>query len=180
MTQAPLLSIVSAYAIDASSIMELDNAHIVLEGMPVRASSFTATQRESIWSGLQEIAQDARLKLLDKIQEDLERRYPECLPRLLSFPHIRLRTTRAIDLTYQQIVGKHERLMAQILKFGFRDADPYLVAAAKVRNLVVISEELDNQTRRRKSKDVPIPDICTGENVLCRRLRQVAQDEGWI
>ena len=176
MTQQPLLAI--TWAIDASSIMELDNAHIVLSGMEKPPPRFTESERTAIWAGLERLAGEGRLKLLDKIEDDLERWYPDVLSKLRAFPNVRIRTTPQIRATYQQIIAKHPKLMQRLLHHD--DADPYLVAAAKTRGYGVVTEEKDNATRKSKSKDVPIPDLCALEGVQCRNLRNLGKDEGWI
>ena len=155
------------YGIDASSIMELDDAHKTIQGQIRRPASFSGTEREAIWSGLEALAEDNRLKLLDMIKGDLDRMYPRVVPKLMGFPNIYVLYHSELKTSISRYSRQTSTLGRGNLENRSLGCDPSLVVAAKTFGWTVISEESPRGQRRSRSKDVPTPDVCSGENVQC-------------
>jgi hypothetical protein len=70
------------------------------------------------------------------------------------------------------ILSRHARLMG---KGGNRNgADPWVIALAKVRGAVVVTEEQAGGGTK-----VKIPDVCKAENIDCMSVLGVIRAEGW-
>ena len=70
------------------------------------------------------------------------------------------------------ILSRHARLMG---KGGNRNgADPWVIALAKVRGAVVVTEEQPGGGAK-----VKIPDVCKAENIDCTSVLGVIRAEGW-
>ncbi len=57
-------------------------------------------------------------------------------------------------------------------------ADPYLVALAKVRSFVVVTEE-EKMALQPNSKKTKIPNVCDSEKVRCIRMIDMILELGW-
>ena len=57
-------------------------------------------------------------------------------------------------------------------------ADPYLIALAKVKNLVVVTEE-EKMNLQPNSKKTKIPNVCESEGVRCIRIIDMILELGW-
>ncbi len=55
-------------------------------------------------------------------------------------------------------------------------ADPYLIALAKVKNAIVVSEEGSAHNSPKKMK---IPDVCSKEGIRCIKLLPMLKEFGW-
>jgi hypothetical protein len=60
-------------------------------------------------------------------------------------------------------------------------ADPFVIALAKTRGLVVVTEETlaMAKRRRRRQRGIYIPDVCAALNVPCITLLAMIQRERW-
>ena len=59
------------------------------------------------------------------------------------------------------------------------EADRYLVALAKIKGWIVVTHETPARTKRRPPRSHYIPDVCTGERVLCIDLVDMMRREKW-
>jgi hypothetical protein len=170
----------TVYLLDTSSPVRLDGKDRVPSTSP-----FSAAEQKAIWKGLEELADQGRLKLIKQVKEELARHDPDALKRLRQYSGQKLiikRTATTIK-HYQLITSKHPDL----LKGGsrFDPADPWLILAAERLGYTIISEELskpERTTRSQRKKNMErIPDVCKARKLKdAIKLRDLAKQEGWI
>ena len=147
---------------------------------------YTASERMSIWAGIEVLANDGRLRILDQVLEELGRKYPEVLPRLASLDDYRApRTTNALRILFSQVIAECPDLLDE--DSPYEQADGWLVASAVEYGYCVTTDELPSALRTSKRSKVHIPDACESlpgkigcAKIRCRTLREIANDEGWL
>lgn len=77
-------------------------------------------------------------------------------------------------LSVSQIVKKYPLLVDTLTDKN--QADPYLIALAKIKNAVVVSEEGSAHNSPKKMK---IPDVCSKEGIRCIKLLPMLKEFGW-
>jgi hypothetical protein len=177
----PFFTPPTVYLLDTSSLVRLDG----LDGIPP-PDPFSAKERALIWDGLEELADEGRIKLIKQVKSELKRHNPKGLARLSQYRGHRLivRRTPEVIKIYRSVTANHPDLM----KGGSRldPADPWLIVAAEKFAYTIICEELLKAHRaptlplRRRKMD-RIPDVCQArklENAV--RLRDLAKNLKWI
>lgn len=171
------------YVLDTCCVMELDNAHRVPDGQERPPQRYSDDERAAVWDGLRLLAKDGRLKIIRFVREELAVHYPAILPRLDSLPNARCNLTNQIRRVYQEIMARHPKITEGWPRDPtYDDADPWIVAFAKTNHFTVVTEELSagQSSRKKRTKGMPIPDLCAAESVKCVKLRRLATDEGWL
>ena len=165
--------------IDTSSLVELDNKHLILPGQAPRPPSFSVEEQALIWDGLESLANGARLKLITQVKAELARWNPEALNRLKAYRGHRA-PNRTPDLVrqYQAVMSQFPRLIERYPKYD--PADPWLIAMALKYGYTVVTEETPAAEKARPPRKVPIPDACQALGVAWLHLRAFAELEEWI
>lgn len=180
-SQLRLVDSPATYAIDASALVDLEDAHDVPSGVSRPPSSYSEREKQAIWRGLDTLASAGRLMLLKAVAEEAKRRVPDAVQRIRRFPRSRVRHTNRLRSLYQTAVETYRDWAPRTSLV--EQGDPWLLAGGIEKGWVVISSELrrrDQKVKRRTRKETKLPDACDAHNVLCRTLRQVAQIEGWL
>lgn len=129
----------------------------------------------SLWEKIDGIAREGRLFISDMVLEELHDRDDD----LASWCDARetfLCCPSDIDVqeSLREIINAHPNLGATI-PGGKNFADPYVIAAARVRSAIVVSHE-----KRTNNLNGPkIPDVCRAYGIEYRRLPDVIRAEGW-
>jgi len=167
------------YLIDTSSLVELDNKHLVLPGQPARLPSFSVLEQALIWDGLENLAKNGRGKLIRQVKAELERWNPDALNRLKIYPGHRA-PNRTPDLVgiYQNVMSQFPRLIERYPKYD--PADPWIIAMARKYGYAVVTEETPAAEKAKSPRKTPIPDVCQALGMTCLNLRGLAELEEWI
>lgn len=175
-----LFPALTVYLIDSCSIIRLDGKD---RNPPV--VSYTANEKEAIWDGLKEFADEGRLKLIKQVKEELRRHDPGGLKVLKEYPRQKLIIRRTADVIkhYRLITTSHPDLMRGGSRFD--PADPWLILAAERYGYTIITEELlkkDRTTLKSRKRNMErIPDVCKIRKLEDSiGLRDLAKLEGWI
>ena len=152
------------YVFDTSSFKVLKN--------------FYPSRFPSLWKGIAELVTTQRMISVREVKNELESYYES------DFIQDWANTNKHIFLvpTNEELgfVGKifsvahFQTLIGQknILK-GTPVADPFVIAAAKVRNGCVVTEEI------KKEHAAKIPNVCEHFEIECTNLEGLMQKEGW-
>lgn len=169
----------AAYVIDTSSLVELDNKHLVLPGQVPRPPSFSLEERALVWDGLEGLAGNARLKLITQVKAELTRWNPEALNRLKIYRGHRA-PSRTPDLVrhYQTVMSQFPRLIERYPRFD--PADPWIIAMARKYGYTIVTEETPVAQKARPPRKTPIPDVCQAMGIPCLQLRALAELEEWL
>lgn len=178
MTQARMFGRV--YYIDCSSLMELENRHVILS--PGKTPTFSKLEQGLIWEGLEVLADEGRLKLIKQVRAELQRWHPVALARLNAFAGCRVPpTNNDLRRRYQTIVATYPRWAKKVVQSKYEPADPWLIASTQKYGGILITEELPAARQLRPRKNRPkIPDACEALGVPYQTLREVALEEGWL
>jgi uncharacterized protein DUF4411 len=168
------------YLIDSCSVIRLDGKDHNPPAVP-----YTSAEKEAIWNGLKEFADEGRLKLIKQVKEELSRHDPAGLKTLKQYPGQKLIIRRTADVIrrYRLITTSHPDLMRGGSRFD--PADPWLILAAELYDYTIITEELlkkDRTTLKPRKRNMErIPDVCKSRNLKSSiSLRDLAKLEGWI
>ncbi|MGH9875104.1 MAG: DUF4411 family protein [Pyrinomonadaceae bacterium] len=175
-----LFPVPTVYLIDACSIIRLDGKDRNPPAVP-----YTVREKKLIWEGLEDLADEGRLKLIKQVKEELSRHDPNGLKILKQYPGQKLiiRRTAEVIRLYRTITTNHPDLIKGGSRFD--PADPWLILAAEKYDYTIITEELLKSERTtlkpRKRNMERIPDVCKIRPISdAIKLRDLAKQEGWI
>ena len=167
-----------SYVVDTSSFMDLDGLNRYVSGQAPPPMSYSPQERALVWDGLLRLARDGRIKLIRQVKGELTRWDPAALERVKVYKGHRVPVTNDLRRRYTALLNKYPGLVPQ--DPAYDPADPWLIVAAQKYGFVIVTEELPKAIRKSKAKTPPIPDICQREGILCKSLRELANDEGWL
>ena len=129
----------------------------------------------TLWSNLAGLIDEGSIVASVEVRTELERKDDEVLAWTKEHEHMYVPIDEATQLRVVDILAKFPRLIDT--RRNRSGADPWVIALAQARNLVVVTfEEKSNSATRPK-----IPDVCDGmtSRVQYLNLVQLAQREGW-
>jgi len=168
--------LIPIYLIDTCSVTALDGKN-ALSTNP-RPPLFSPSERQVIWTHLEEMTRQGFLKLISEVRTELKDWDPDAIPRFSKYPKHRLPPRGdALHKTYRVIFADpfNRRLIGSTRR---EKGDPWLIAAAKQYGYTIITEELHASVRARR-RGVRIPDVCEREGISYISLRELAVQEGW-
>ncbi|MGP8247595.1 MAG: DUF4411 family protein [Bryobacteraceae bacterium] len=127
----------------------------------------------SLWSKMENLIQSGDLRASRFVLEELKRgeddlyRWANRQPGLFVDPdEAEQRKSRAILAEFPGLVHEGEDRI---------NADPFVIALAEVRRMVVISEEVQSGNPNKPK----IPNVCAARGVRCMKLLGLMDDLGW-
>ena len=171
------LGLEPTYLLDSCCVVNLDNKH----RHPNVPPEFDDVERESIWNGLEALANDGFLKLIKQVKGELTDWHPSGLRRLAAFSGAKyaLKRSERVVREYQRVVQAYPDLINK----SKRDdpADPWLITVARLHGWHILTEEFPMSSRSLKAtRELRIPDVCTREGIQCTNLRTLARSKGWL
>ncbi|SRR5581483_535229 len=169
------------YLIDTCSLLTLDGRHRI-----PATSTYSTKERVKIWDGLDQLADEGRLKVIAQVAKELTKYHPNALARLHTFPGTELVLPRSpkLFLEHQKITARHPDLVKRAGLRKKEPADPWLILAAEKYNYAIISDEFRKSERttkvRSKLREDRIPEVCAIRGIRCLKLRELAEDLEWI
>ena len=182
MTQESFLAqLPTTWLLDTCCPMNLDGKNQVLDGQASQVPLYSDEERRAIWAGLESLANEGRLKLIREVKQELRRLYPESLARLDGYKWVSApRVGTDLQWRYQALLSKYPDLTPED-DLTHDPADPWLIVTAQKYSYAILSDEVREKEKKGRVKHGPqIPDICDAENIDCKRLRELANDEGWL
>src|SRR5450759_918414 len=173
MMQARLWAI---FILDTSCIVTLDG----LDRPPSASLSYADDEQDQIWTGLEDLCRNQRLKIIKQVKEELSRWDPGALERFKRIPFHRMpRVNNDLRIRYQRLVAAYPNLIPRDPSHD--PADPCIVVSAQQYAMTVITDELPRSVRRgRVRRGPPIPDLCDEVGVPWTSLRELSRAQGWI
>ncbi len=151
------------YVLDTNSFRVLGNYY------PDRFPSF--------WSVFNEFVDDGRIISVREVKNELNFQANEHIAAWMKAHSAVFTVPSAEELRFvteifkvphfQQLVGARQRLSGQPA------ADPFVIAAAKVRNSSVVTEEAHRPNAAK------IPNVCQHFGIRCMSIQELMAAEGW-
>ena len=145
----------------------------------VDTSSFTELRRtyprphfDAVWKLVEKLATEGRLLSIDEVFREIECQDDEVAEWATKHSKIFLPLDAPIQLKAREILKNHPTLVD--LKKKKSGADPFLIAAAIIREATVVTQE----KRSGGPPAVKIPDVCQAYKVRCIPLLEMLQAEG--
>jgi hypothetical protein len=133
MTQASLFGDeLRVCTIDADCIIGLDGMHDVLDGY-VPILEFSDSEREAIWKGLEQLAQNGRLKIVPAVRDEIRRRNPLGYQRLAKFTRTTVQINNRVRRNYQILIEQHSDWAPRGVE-RYEKGDPWMIAYAMDRS----------------------------------------------
>lgn len=127
----------------------------------------------SFWDRLDALAREGRALVTDEVFEEMARKEDGLFGWLSSRPHMIMPHTEDIQDSVSEVLARYP-LLIKATGVNRSGADPFVIALARCRGAVVISQEQNGSTSKPK-----IPDVCSGYGITCGRLRSLIATEGW-
>jgi hypothetical protein len=127
----------------------------------------------TFWERLDALAREGRALVSDEVFEEMSRKDDDLYAWLKVRPQMVVAHTDDIQGSVRELLKSHP-LLIKAIGTNRSGADPFVIALARCRNAMVISQE-----RRGSAQKPKIPDVCDHYHVPCERLRHLITTEGW-
>jgi len=153
------------YCIDASSFLKI-------------LDDYSGATRQQILDGFDVLIQVSRLRTVRVVLDEVSR-HDQHLSQWLEGrkDQVLLPDNDELLVAAFRLVHQYPDLFNP--RLNLVQADPFLVGAAQLYRLVVVSDELPSHLRRQRSRNEHhIPDVCAGLGLRCLNLAQMLAAEG--
>jgi hypothetical protein len=145
---------------DTSSLIEAWNRNYPLQVFP------------GVWSGLEALIEAGRLVASEMVREEIEVKSDGLFAWSKAHGNLFVPVDEAQDEEVRAVVRAYRRLVEE--RKGRNRADPFVIALAKLRGIVCVTEEqFGDET------NVRIPFVCARLGVECTDLVGLMTREGW-
>ncbi|MDT3683738.1 MAG: DUF4411 family protein [Pseudorhodoplanes sp.] len=151
-----------AYCIDTSCIIAAWEERYPLENFP------------KFWLLFEQAIADGKILAPEPVLDETEPKSAELYSWLKEHDGMFLPLEDAIQLQAKAVLAKHPRLVAA--KKQRTSADPFVIATATVRRLMIVTEERPTGNLNRPN----IPDVCGDFGVTYMSLLQMIRAEKWV
>lgn len=129
----------------------------------------------SVWEALEQLIADGRCVMSREAYEELARVDDECAPWARAQPRLVLDATDAEMAVVDVITNAHPAWVQETLNA----ADPFIVAQASVRGLVVVTSE-KRKGSGTEDHNLKIPNVAVEWDLQCITFPELARSEGWV
>lgn len=151
----------ASYSIDTSSLIEAWHRRYPQDVFP------------ALWSGLDDLISANRLQASDEVLVELRKKDDELHTWAKARPNLFQALDEPIQLAVAEILSVHPRLVNN--QKGRSQADPFVIALARVRRFTVVTNEV-----ALGSLDRPrIPDVCKAMGMECINILGLIRAERW-
>lgn len=126
------------------------------------------------WDRLEGLSQTSRALIPEAVVDETDKRSKELNKWLKDRPHAIVSYETEIQQEAKSILAAHPLLVKQS-KSRFA-ADPFVIATARVKSLVVLTEETPSNSDNRPK----IPDVCRAMSIECVNLITLIRREKWV
>ncbi|MEW6049533.1 MAG: DUF4411 family protein [Candidatus Zixiibacteriota bacterium] len=152
-----------------STIYSLDSSSLIVawtDAYPIAAF-------ESFWKKLDELIAAERVVVSEEVFCELEKQDDDLFKWVKVRPKMVVPHTEEIQDAVIELLKSHP-LLIKATGTNRSGADPFVIALARCRKAVVISQERTGSNGKPK-----IPDVCSHYKVPCERLKYLIANEGW-
>ncbi len=127
----------------------------------------------SLWANIESMIAAGDIRCVDEVRNELARRDDAIHDWAESQRDLFVPLAADIQLAAREVLAAHQRLVG--VGGGRSTADPFVIALARARNGVVVTEETlsGNLSRPR------IPDVCEAMGIWWVNLVRFVQEQGW-
>jgi hypothetical protein len=153
---------VTTYCIDTSCLIAAWDERYPPENFP------------KFWEYLDKLIGAGRVRAPEAVLDETSKRSKELHDWLKERPDLFIGYETDIQLEVKTILAKYPKLVA-VKKTAF-SADSFIIATAKVKGFVVVTEEGPTGKLQKPN----IPDVCRDHGIDCINLIQLIRAEAWV
>lgn len=125
-----------------------------------------------LWTRLNHAVAHAAIVTPDEVRAEIARQDDGLRDWLRERPHILVTLDAEVQTAVREVLKSFPLL---VKAFSTRNqADPFVIATAKVHNLIIVTEE-----RLGTAKKPRIPDVCRTMNIRCIDVMAFIREQGW-
>ena len=128
----------------------------------------------TLWANLEAMITAGAIRCVDLVRDELAVREDEVHQWAMAQDNLFLPLTADVQTAVREVLHEHQRIIG--IGSGRSGADPFVIALARARDGVVVTEE----TLSRNLTKPKIPDVCDAMGIRRLTLLQFVQEQGWI
>lgn len=138
-----------------------------------RRDLFRPTVFKGLWSNVEQMVDDGRIRSVDIVREELIRRDDDASVWARSQSKLFCDLDEEVQMATRDILRSHPKLVGA--GGGRNGADPFVIALAMVTTGTVVTEEHFSGNLQKPK----IPDVCQEIGVPCTNLMGFIESQGW-
>ena len=127
----------------------------------------------TLWTNIEAMIADERIRCVDVVRDELAKREDEVFHWAKAQSELFLPLSADVQTAAREVLAGNPRLVG--LGSGRSGADPFVIALARARGGVVVTEETLSGNLNRPR----IPDVCDAMGVARLNLIGFVQQQGW-
>lgn len=128
----------------------------------------------ALWENIQNLIAYGKIVASEEVHRELEKKEDDIYRWIKRFPTMLIKTSEQIQRITTEILYKYPKLVDQ--RSHRRQADPFVIALAKVKGYKVLTEEKASGSDKKPN----IPDACKGFNISCVNLLKLFEEQKWV
>lgn len=128
----------------------------------------------SLWQNIERLIEDGSLRATEEVRVELEKKEDEVFRWAKGQDRLFLPLTQEVQIAAQEILTAFPRLVDSRKERS--QADPFVIALAKVNNATVITGEKNVGTPQKPR----IPLVCNHFGIRCINMVKFIREQGWI
>lgn len=149
-----------AYCFDTSALIEC------------WSRSYPPDVFRGLWDKMNDLAALTQIVAPEEVQVELAKQEDELHKWIEDRPYMLLPLDEALQIATAEVLRDHPLLMKATKNRN--GADPFVIAAARIKGLTVVTEEQGGTDVKPK-----IPSVCTALGVPCIGVLQFLRQQGW-
>lgn len=138
-----------------------------------RRDLFRPTVFQGLWSQVEAMIVDGRIRAVDIVRDELVRRDDDASSWAKEQSRLFCELDEEVQMATRDILRSHPKLVGA--GGGRNGADPFVIALAMVTTGTVVTEERFSGNLQKPK----IPDVCHAIGVPCTNLMGFIEDQGW-
>jgi Domain of unknown function (DUF4411) len=127
----------------------------------------------TLWANVEVMIADGNIRCVDVVRDELAKREDDVHQWARAQPGLFVPLSADVQTAVRDVLAGHQRLVG--IGSGRSGADPFVIALARARDGVVVTEEtLSGNIDRPR-----IPDVCDAMRVPWLNLVRFVQEQGW-
>lgn len=127
----------------------------------------------SLWDSIESMIASGHIRCVDEVRHELAKREDSVHDWAKSQTELFVALTADVQVAAREVLTAHPRLVG--VGGGRNGADPFVIALARARDGVVVTEELLTGNIEKPR----IPDVCNAMGVRWLNLVRFVQEQGW-
>lgn len=128
----------------------------------------------TLWDNIEELVEERIIVAPEEVLAELTKKDDDVHKWAKKNKEMFLAPIEEVQMATAEVLERFPRLVDS--RRDRSQADPFVIAVAKINNLVVVTEEKNQGTETRPT----IPIVCTHFGIKHMRLLDMIRDQGWI